>query len=159
MRSGDLVCLDTDATGYMGYAVDFSRTFACGVDRASPVQRDLFALALEQLRHNAQLVSPGVSYEEFARRAWPVPERYRPYGYYCLAHGIGVAGEHPNVPLATADGEYLFAGGFEQNMVVCIESYIGDPTTQQGVKLEDQYVVTDTGVEAMSRYPFSAALL
>jgi Xaa-Pro aminopeptidase len=159
LRSGDLVCLDTDATGYMGYAVDFSRTFACGVDRASPVQRDLFALALEQLRHNAELVAPGVTYEEFARRAWPVPERHRPYGYYCLAHGIGVAGEHPNVPLATAGEEYPFAGGFEQDMVICIESYIGDPASHQGVKLEDQYVVTATGVQAMSSYPFSEALM
>jgi Xaa-Pro aminopeptidase len=159
MRSGDLVCLDTDATGYMGYAVDFSRTFACGVDRGSPVQRDLFALALEQLRHNAQLVAPGVTYEEFARRAWPVPERYRAYGYYCLAHGLGVAGEHPNVPLATVDEPYSFAGAFEQDMVVCIESYIGDATTQQGVKLEDQYVVSATGVQAMSTYPFSDALM
>jgi Xaa-Pro aminopeptidase len=159
MRAGDLVCLDTDATGYLGYAVDFSRTFACGADRGSPVQRDLFALALDQLRHNALLVAPGVTYEEFACKAWPVPERYRPYGYYCLAHGIGVAGEHPNVPLAVAGGTYEFAGAFEENMVVCIESYIGDPATRQGVKLEDQFLVTASGVEALSTYPFCEALM
>jgi len=49
MRSGDLVCLDTDATAYMGYSVDFSRTFLCQADRGTPEQRDLFGLALEQL--------------------------------------------------------------------------------------------------------------
>ncbi len=159
MRSGELVCLDTDATGYLGYAVDFSRTFVCGAGRGTPVQRDLFALALEQLRHNALLVAPGVTYEEFAVKAWPVPEQYRPFGYYCLAHGLGVAGEHPNVPLAVSGCDYHFPGSFEQGMVVCVESYIGDPVTHQGVKLEDQYIVTDTGVECMTDYPFSDALM
>ena len=44
-------------------------------------------------------------------------------------------------------------------MVVCVESYIGDPVTHQGVKLEDQYIVTDTGVECMTDYPFADALM
>jgi hypothetical protein len=57
MRDGDLVCLDTDATGYLGYAVDFSRSFLCGDGNASAAQRDLFGLALEQLQHNAGLLA------------------------------------------------------------------------------------------------------
>lgn len=158
MEQGDLVCLDTDATGYLGYAVDFSRTFVCGDGPGSPAQRDLYALALDQLRHNAGLLQAGRSYEEFARSAWPIPERYRPYGYYCLVHGLGVAGEHPNVPVAVAGSEFGFPGAFEPNMVVCVESYIGDPDTHQGVKLEDQYLITESGVEQLSHYPLAAGL-
>lgn len=30
MQAGDLVCFDTDALGWQGYAVDFSRSFLCG---------------------------------------------------------------------------------------------------------------------------------
>jgi Xaa-Pro dipeptidase len=61
MRAGDLVCLDTDATAYLGYAVDFSRTFLCVADRGTPEQRDLFGLAFAQLQHNASLSGPDVT--------------------------------------------------------------------------------------------------
>jgi Xaa-Pro aminopeptidase len=159
MRSGELVCLDTDATGYLGYAVDFSRTFVCGGGPATAVQRDLFGLAYEQLLHNSMLLADGVTYEAFAAKAWPMPDKHRPFGYYCLAHGLGVSGEHPNVPLVTAGQPYDFAGRFETDMVVCIESYIGDPDTGQGVKLEDEFVITAGGAERISTYPFSDALM
>jgi len=156
MSSGELACLDTDASGYLGYSVDFSRTFVCGGERPTARQRQLHDLARDQLTHNAALIAPGVSFEQFARNAWPVPERFAPYGYYCLAHGLGVAGEHPNVPLAIAGQPYDFPGDFEENMVVCVESYIGCDETAQGVKLEDQFLVTPNGVQAMSTYPFLA---
>ena len=35
-------------------------------------------------------------------------------------------------------------------LCVCVESYIGCARTQQGVKLEEQLLVTDSGVERMS---------
>jgi Xaa-Pro aminopeptidase len=158
LEPGDLLCLDTDAAGVYGCAVDFSRTFVVGGERAAPQHRALYAMALDQLRHNAALLAPGRSYEEFARRAWPVPARVAPYGYYCLAHGLGLSGEHPVVPLAVDGQPYELAGEFEPGMVMCVESYIGDPDTGAGVKLEDQYLVIDRGAERMTSYPFSAAL-
>jgi Xaa-Pro aminopeptidase len=87
-----------------------------------------------------------------------MPAKYRPYGYYCLAHGLGVSGEHPNVPLAIAGAPYDFAGEFERDMVVCVESYIGCPSSQQGVKLEDQFVITDSGAERIGNHPLASAL-
>ena len=44
-------------------------------------------------------------------------------------------------------------------MVVSVESYIGEPGGPEGVKLEDQFLVTDTGVQRMSDYPFDERLL
>lgn len=158
IRDGDLVCLDTDATGYLGYAVDFSRSFLCGDVQATATQRDVYGLALDQLQHNAALLAAGVTYEQFARAAWPMPDAYQPYRYYCLAHGIGVSGEHPNVPTAAAGAPYDFDGMFVPNMVVCVESYIGCAESQQGVKLEDQFLITDSGAERIGSYPFSTAL-
>lgn len=156
LAAGELVCFDTDAVARHGYSVDFSRTFLCG-DEATPRQRMLHALALEQLEHNAARLTPGRSFEEFARRAFEVPEPHREHGYYQLAHGLGLAGGHPNIP--RADGAtYALPGSFEPGMVICVESYIGDPATRQGVKLEDQYLITEDGVEAMSTYPLDARL-
>ena len=145
VASGDLFSIDTDATGYGGYAVDFSRTYVCGGKPPTPVQRSLHGLALDQLQHNSGLLKPGRTFEEFATRAWEIPDRYRPYGYYCLAHGLGLSGEHPNVPLADPSRSYNFPGHFEPRMVICVESYIGDPEHRQGIKLEDQFVITDDG--------------
>lgn len=153
VATGDLFCLDTDAIGFGGYAVDFSRTFLCGDGPPSPAQRKLHQLALDQLQTNASLLAPGRSFEDFARSAWRVPERHAPFGYYCLAHGLGLSGEYPYVPMAQIGKPFDFAGEFQPGMVICVESYIGDAELGQGVKLEDQFLITDTGVELMSTTP------
>ena len=159
MTAGDLVCFDTDALGVMNYAVDFSRTFLCGDLPATATQRRIYGIALEQLQHNAGHLRAGLSFEAFARAAYQVPEKHRQHGYYVLAHGLGLAGEHPNVPRVADDGSFDFPGEIEENMVLCVESYVGDAEAGQGVKLEDQYLVTKDGAERLSSYPFCAALL
>lgn len=153
ISSGDLFCVDTDAIGPGGYGADFSRTFVCGDRHPSPVQQSIFSMALEQLRHNASLLAPGRSYESFARSAWAVPARFAPYRYYCLAHGLGLTGEPPYIPVYDASRPFPVSGAFEPGMVICIESYIGDPESHQGVKLEDQYLITEQGTELMSTMP------
>ncbi len=159
MQPGDLVCFDTDALGYLHYAVDFSRTFLCESDAASPKQKALYQLAYDQLHHNAALLGPGVSFEKFARAAWPIPDANRGHGYYCLGHGLGLCGEFPYVPHYFDDVPYEFEGCFEPGMVICIESYIGEETQHEGVKLEDQFLITQDGVERMTNYPFCQAFL
>lgn len=155
---GDLFCIDTDTIGLGGYAVDFSRTYHVGPSEPAAHQRHLHALAREQLEHNARLIAPGVRFEDFARRAWQVPTRHLPFGYSSLAHGLGMCGEYPCIPAAVADVPYTLDGEFEANMVVCVESYIGDPERGEGVKLEDQFLVTDTGVQPMSSLAFDPRL-
>ena len=60
LESGDMICLDTDALGYEGYAVDFSRSFLCGDGKATDEQRKLYGRAREQLETNAALLKRGV---------------------------------------------------------------------------------------------------
>ena len=38
-------------------------------------------------------------------------------------------------------------------MIVCVESYIGRHGGCEGVKLEEQVLITQTGYEQLSRYP------
>ena len=159
MHAGDLVCFDSDAVAAGGYSVDFSRTFLCGDQPATSTQHHLYGLALEQLEHNASNLGPGVPFEEFARRAFEVSEPYARYGYYQLAHGLGMAGGHPNVPRIDADRPYPLPGAIEAGMVLCVESYIGDPASKQGIKLENQYLIRDDSVEQMSTYPLDDRLM
>ena len=153
IQDGDLFCLDTDALGFGGYGVDFSRTFRCGDGGPSEDQSRLHALALDQLQTNGALLAPGTSFEGFARSSWAVPERHAPFGYYCLAHGLGLSGEYPYVPQAQKGEHYAFDGEFEPGMVICVESYIGDAEVGEGVKLEDQFLITESGARRMSSMP------
>jgi Xaa-Pro aminopeptidase len=159
IEDGDLVCLDTDAIAFESCSVDFSRTFLAGDGPARPEQRDLYRRAHEQLLHNESLIGPGVSFEEVARNAWAVPEEHRSSRYYCVGHGLGMIGEYPNLPFHTPGEPYPLDDVFEPGMVFCVESYIGSVSSGMGVKLEDQLLVTETGVEIMNDYPFDERLL
>ncbi len=159
IADGDLVCFDTDAIAFESCSVDFSRTFLAGDGPGRPAQRQLYHRAYEQLMHNVSLIGPGVSFEEVARKAFPVPEEHRSSRYYCIGHGLGMIGEYPNLPFSTPGVPYPLDDAFEPGMVFCVESYIGSAASGEGVKLENQLLVTDTGVEIMSDYPFEERLL
>lgn len=159
IQDGDLVCVDTDAIAFESYSADFSRTFLAGDRPASPQQRTLYGRAYEQLRHNVSLIGPGVTFEHVARNAWRVPEEHRDSRYYCVGHGLGMIGEYPNLPFHTPGVPYPLDDAFEPGMVFCVESYIGSRASGQGVKLEDQLLITDAGVEIMNDYSFENRLL
>ena len=44
-------------------------------------------------------------------------------------------------------------------MTLCVESYIGEEGGAEGVKLEQQVLVTETGTSLLSQFPFEDALL
>ena len=44
-------------------------------------------------------------------------------------------------------------------MTLCVESYIGNVGGPDGVKLEEQVLVTEDGVRNLGQYPFEPELL
>ena len=40
-------------------------------------------------------------------------------------------------------------------MMICVESYVGEVGGKEGVKLEDQYVVTESGLKLISKVPLN----
>ena len=54
--------------------------------------------------------------------------------------------------------DWGYDGQFEENMVVCVESYIGADGGPQGIKLEQQVRITRTGADVMSKAPIVDAL-
>lgn len=157
IEAGDLVALDTDVVGAYGYYTDFSRTFLAGGGDATEQQRELYRLAHEEVQHNTTLIRPGRSFRELAESAWPIPEKYFPERYFVMMHGCGMTGEYPYI-LHARDFDQAYDGVVEENMVLCVESYIGEAGGREGVKLENEYLVTADGVENLTPYPFDERL-
>jgi Xaa-Pro aminopeptidase len=158
IESGDLVAFDTDLIGPYGYCVDISRTWRCGDGRASNAQIDLYGRAREQIAHNLELVRPGLGFHEFSEKAFRLPERYRANRYSTIAHGVGVCDEYPAIYYPEEANANGYDGVLEAGMTICLESYIGEAGGAEGVKLEEQVLVTATGCEVLSRYPFEDAV-
>jgi Xaa-Pro aminopeptidase len=158
LENGDLVALDTDVVGRFGYYADFSRTFFCGRRRPTGAQRTLYRLAHEQVQTNLALIRPGMAFRELSERAWPIPEAYVANRYFVLAHGVGMTGEYPYI-LHRQDFAQGYDGMIEPGMTLCVESYIGAEGGADGVKLEEQVLVTEQGTELLSRFPFDRTLL
>jgi Xaa-Pro dipeptidase len=158
IAKGDLVSFDTDLVGRHGYSVDISRSWLTGDGRASDAQRRLYGLAYAQIHRNIEVLKPGRSFREIAASSYKLPEAFVPRMNRAIAHGIGLCNEYPLVI-----NEEYFAGAYdgilEAGMVLCVESYVGEPGGREGVKLEEQVLIADTGAVKLSRFPFEERLL
>jgi Xaa-Pro aminopeptidase len=159
VRPGELVALDTDTIGCFGYYSDFSRTFHCGPGRPTPYQKLLYRHAYDQIQHNIGILRPGVSYRELAERAWKIPDRFVERRYTSVLHGVGMHGESPFVAHSQDFARFGGEGVLEPGMVVSVESYIGEVNGPEGVKLEEELLITPAGARLICRFPFEESLL
>ena len=83
---------------------------------------------------------------------------YLEQSYDCLLHGAGLQNEGPVIH-SLGQGENPEDELLQENMVLCLETYVGRVGGSCGVKLEDQVLVTESGAEVLVDYPFDAALL
>ncbi len=152
IEKGDMVSFDTDLIGPYGYCSDMSRSWVCG-DKPSAEQKRIYALAWEQIQHNCSILKAGVSFREVSERAWKIPQEFASSRYSSLIHGVGLADEYPSIKHIHDFDNKGYAGILEQNMTLCVESYIGSEVSGEGVKLEEQVLITSEGCELMTSYP------
>ncbi len=153
IEAGDLVAFDTDLIGPYGYCCDISRTWLAGDGPAGNEQRDLYAMATEQIAANMAMLKPGISFRELSETARSLPDDCLPNRYSVLFHGVGLCDEYPTVPYFDDWENSGYDGELKPGMVVCVESYVGRHGGHEGVKLEDQVLITETGHEQLSAYP------
>jgi Xaa-Pro dipeptidase len=158
IAAGELVSFDTDLVGRHGYSVDISRSWLTGEVAARAEQRCLYRLAFEQVQHNIGVLKPGMSFREIAERSYKLPAEFVPRMNRAIAHGIGLCNEYPLII-----NEEYFAGAYdgrlEEGMVLSVASYVGAEGGHEGVKLEEQVLVTGTGAVTLSAFPFEERLL
>jgi Xaa-Pro dipeptidase len=154
IEKGDMVSFDTDLVGPYGYCSDISRSWRCGDGKPGDEQRRLYAAAHEQLHHDISILKPGMSFREISDKAWPIPDEFLSNRYTCLLHGVGLADEYPSIRHRIDFDKKGYDGTIEEGMTLCVESMIGSEGGREGVKLEEQVLITKDGAVPLSSYPF-----
>jgi len=148
LTEGDLVVLDFGGV-YASYCVDLTRTVSVG--RATPRAREVYAAVLEAHDHAIASIRPGASRLDIDQVARDTLGRYglaEAFGH-STGHGLGIeVHEDPRITRRRPDvdtrDEAVAAG-----MVFTIEpgAYLPD---WGGVRIEDDVLVTATGVDVLT---------
>jgi Xaa-Pro dipeptidase len=159
IRAGELVAFDTGMIGPYGYGADMSRTFICHPANPTDEQRRLYNTAIENIEYNLALIKPGVTFREISDKGWKLPDEYVTNRYPTPVHGMGMGDEWPMIRYPHDWEASGFDGVIEENMVLSVESYIGAEGGMEGVKIEEQILVTVDGYQRLSTFPWEAELL
>lgn len=153
IQAGEMICLDTDLIGPYGYCADMSRSWVCGDGAPNDEQKRIYALAYEQIQYNKSILKAGMGFREVAEKAWKIPNEFNDHKYSVLIHGVGLADEYPAIKHLDVFDKKGYDGVLEENMTLCVESYIGSSRSGEGVKLEEQVLLTADGIRQLTRDP------
>ena len=157
--NNEIVAFDTDLIGCYGMCTDISRTWFIGDGQPTQRQKDLHRVAYDHIMTNAELVRPGVSFQELTEQGNHLPDEFIPQRYGSKFHGVGLCDEWPAIKYPIDWEERGYGGVIEPGMMLCVEAYIGEVGGPDGVKLEDQVLVTEDGYENMVACPFDPKLM
>ena len=138
---------------YNGYRTCYYRTFSVG--SSTPAQRDAYAKASEWMTAALSAIRPGVGTDEVAR-LWPaaqefgLPDEKTAFGLQ-FGHGLGLAlHERPIISrLSSLDAPMEI----QEGMVFAVETYCPATDGISAARLEEEVVVTASGVEVITRFP------
>lgn len=150
LHEGDLVIMDRVHT-HNGYGCDYVRTFLVG-DRATDKQKELYRRCYDSMWAGIRAVKPGATTADIASQ-WNEPEDYSETTLD-FGHSVGLSTHEP--PFITVASK-KHPVKIEPNMVLAIETYAGEGG--QGVRLEENLIVTETGYEIISKFPHEEKLL
>jgi Xaa-Pro dipeptidase len=155
VEEGDLVAFDTDLVGNYGYITDVSRTYLCGDREPTDEQRRLHAIAFDFMQKITALCRPGASFEDLGAAGRNLlPKEFHALVESEVVHGCGLGNGYPAM-FYTENYE----GEIEVDMVLSVEAYVGEVGGHEGVKLEEQFAITESGIELFSQAPFEERLL
>ncbi|WP_338922728.1 dimethylsulfonioproprionate lyase DddP [Pseudomonas silesiensis] len=159
LSDGDLLSFDTDMIGVYGMCVDMSRSWICGELEPSAEQKRLYRIAHEHISFNTELVRPGMGFTELTALGHRLPPSCREQRYGVMFHGVGLCDEYPCIRYPEDVGSYGYEGVLQPGMALCVEAYIGEVGGRDGIKLENQLLVTENGCEVLTHYPFENSFL
>jgi Xaa-Pro dipeptidase len=159
VQENEILAFDTDLIGSYGICVDISRTWWLGPEAPRPDMVYAMQHAYEHIVTNMEHLRPGLMIPELIERSHRLDDPFQQGKYGCLAHGVGLCDEWPLVvyPDEAVEGAYDYP--LEPGMVLCVEALVGAEGGDFSIKLEEQVLITETGHELLSHYPFDEALM
>ncbi len=161
IRPGDLVYIDVDGASYQGYMSCVYRTFSCG--KATEEQKELYEECRSMLYAGMSAVKDGNTTHDIVDK-WPDSPEY--WGFdewrevlpYAVGHGIGLSLHDPPLisPMHKAAGAPAVT--LREGMVIALETWTGKRGGKDGVRLEEDLVVTKDGCEILTRFPVDKLL-
>ena len=158
VQANEIVAFDTDLIGAYGICIDISRTWWIGEGRPTNEMRAAFAHARDHIDQNMAMLKPGTSIRELTFGGHRLDDRYWRQKYSCKMHGVGLCDEWPFVPYPDAWVEGAFDVELQPGMVLCVEALVSPEGGDFSIKLEDQVLITETGHENLTTYPFDPRL-
>ncbi|MEM6667250.1 MAG: Xaa-Pro peptidase family protein [Pseudomonadota bacterium] len=153
MQAGEILAFDTDLVGPYGYCADVSRTWVIPGKGVTDEQQTLSDLAIEQIAYNKDLIRPGITFRELTDLSFQLPDDCISGRYGVVIHGVGLCDEYPSIRYRE-DWEHCgYDGVMDVGQCLCVESYVGRDGGGEGIKIEVQGVVTETGFETFDRFP------
>ncbi|WP_022704753.1 dimethylsulfonioproprionate lyase DddP [Pseudorhodobacter ferrugineus] len=159
VQNNEIVAFDTDLIGAYGICIDISRTWWVGDRAPRPDMIDAMKIGVDHIAQNMAMLKPGVTIPELVAGCHVLPANMQALKYGCMMHGVGLCDEWPLVayPDNAVDGAFDYA--LEPGMCLCVEALISPEGGDFSIKLEDQVLITETGYENLTKYPFDAALM
>ena len=158
VQNNEIVAFDTDLVGSYGICIDISRTWWIGDKKPRPDMIDAMAIGMEHIRHNMEMLKPGVTIPELTANCHRLPDNCQKLKYGCMMHGVGLCDEWPLVAYPDNAVEGAFDYALEPGMTLCVEVLVSPEGGDFSIKLEDQVLITETGYENLTTYPFDPAL-
>ncbi len=145
LSPGDMLVIDWGAS-HAGYISDITRTFAIG--KVDPECEKIHRIVLQANEAGRNTARPGLPAEAVDQATRRVIDSagYGKYFTHRTGHGLGMEGhEDPYI----RDGNHLLLA---PGMTFTVEPGIYLPG-RNGVRIEDDVVITETGAESLTDYP------
>ena len=159
VQNNEIVAFDTDLIGSYGICVDISRTWWIGDKPPRPDMVYAMQHAHEHIMQNMEMLRPGVHMRDLTMNTHMLDDNFQKGKYGCLMHGVGLCDEWPLIPYPDKFVEGAYDYYLEEGMVLCVEALVSPEGGDFSIKLEDQVLITATGFENLSKYPFDAQLM
>ncbi|SPH17599.1 Dimethlysulfonioproprionate lyase DddP [Defluviimonas aquaemixtae] len=159
IQPNEIVAFDTDLVGSYGICIDISRTWWVG--EAKPTNAMIYAMrhGHEHIMTNMEMLKPGVSFRELVEGGHRLDDQFQMQKYGCKMHGVGLCDEWPLIAYPDQAVEGAFDYVVEPGMVFCVEALVSPEGGDFSIKLEDQVLITETGHENLTTYPFDERLM
>ena len=145
-QSGELAILDI-GVGFRGYRCDLSRTFAISAT-ATPQQTEAHRRILEVFDRIESQLAPGLDCHRLYDSVHEMLDGWQGYSFFHhLGHGIGL--DPHEVPRLNPNWDDTLQAGD----VIAVEPGLYGETLRGGMRLEQNYVITENGFERLSHFP------